>query len=114
MKPKTFYRVCQKDTLQGLWYSQGGTFSGLIHNQFSFCKNHKLKMDFDSELVGWVSVVEHLDHLWAWFTKEDVKKLQDHGWFIHSFISSEYRFYERFQHLVMKQNSCKVNEIIRI
>jgi hypothetical protein len=25
---KTFYRVCHKDTLQGLWYDYQGNFTG--------------------------------------------------------------------------------------
>jgi hypothetical protein len=114
MKPKTFYRVCRKDTLQGLWYDVNGNFSGLIHNKLSFCKNSDLKMDFDPELVGWLSVVDELDHLWAWFTKEDVKSLQAHGWFIHSFIANEYKFYEKFQHLIIRQGSSRVNQIIKL
>ena len=114
MKSKEFYRVCHKETLQGLWYLPNGNFSGLIHNRLSFCANNELKMDFDPELVGWLSVVEKLDHLWTWFRKEDVKKLQRHGWFIHSFISSEYKFYERFQHLIIKQSECRVKRIIEI
>jgi hypothetical protein len=44
MVNKTFYRVCNNDSLQGLWYNYDGTFTGLIHNEFNFCVNNELKM----------------------------------------------------------------------
>lgn len=37
---KLFYRVCNHETEQGLWYSFNGNFTGLIHNEFNFCKNN--------------------------------------------------------------------------
>jgi len=100
---KTFYRVCSIDSLQGLWYDFDGNFTGLIHDKFNFCANHELRMDFDPELVGWLSAVEELEHLWQWFSKDDVKKLQEHGYYIYQFEASQHKFYERFQHLVIKQ-----------
>ena len=102
---KTFYRVCNPDSQQGLWYDFNGKFVGLIHEQFDFCTNSKLAMDFDEELVGWLSATESLDDLWKWFTIEDVKELQKHGWYIHSYEATEYRFYDRFQHMVIAQES---------
>ena len=101
---KTFYRVCNLVTMQGLWYDYSGEFTGLIHNEFDFCTNNELKMDFDPELIGWLSAVEELDHLWQWFSKEDIKRLQDHNYFIHQFESEEHKFYERFQHLIINQD----------
>ncbi len=102
---KTFYRVCNLETMQGLWYDYQGEFTGLIHNDFNFCTNNELKMDFDPTIVGWLSAVEELEHLWAWFTKDDVMKLQEHDYFIHQFEAEESRFYERFQHLIIKQDT---------
>ena len=102
---KTFYRVCNLNTMQGLWYDYNGEFTGLIHNEFKFCLNNELRMDFDPEIVGWLSAVEELDHLWAWFSKQDVHNLQKHGWFIHQFEAQESKFYERFQHLIIKQET---------
>lgn len=107
MSKQTYFRVCHKDTLQGLWYTFNGEFTGLIHDEFSFCTNTELKMDFDPEIMGWVSAVETLDLLWNWFTKEDVIKLQKHGWFIHEYESEDIKFYERFQHTVIKQVTSK-------
>lgn len=100
----TFYRVCNLNTMQGLWYDYNGEFTGLIHKEFKFCTNNELRMDFDQELCGWLSAVKELDHLWQWFSKQDVKQLQEHGYFIHQFECNEHRFYERFQHLVIKQD----------
>ena len=52
MSKQTYFRVCHKDTLQGLWYTYEGEFTGLIHNEFGFCQNNALRMDFDEEIVG--------------------------------------------------------------
>jgi len=101
---KRFYRVCNLDTMQGLWYDFKGEFTGLIHNDFKFCDNSELKMDFNPEIVGWLSAVEEVDQLWAWFSKRDIKELQTYGYFIHQFESTEHKFYERFQHTIIKQS----------
>ena len=114
MSKQTYYRVCHKDTLQGLWYDWKGRFTGLIHEEFSFCLNNKLEMDFDEEIVGWLSAVKNLEDLWAWFTKEDIAQLQEHGWFIHEFHAEDVKFYDRFQHTVIKQDTSKVIKIIVI
>jgi nicotinic acid phosphoribosyltransferase len=108
---QTYFRVCHKDTLQGLWYAFNGEFTGLIHNQFSFCANTNLAMDFDEEIVGWLSAVETLENLFFWFTEKDIKALQKHGWFIHEFEAEDVKFYERFQHTVIKQDTSKVVKV---
>lgn len=105
---RSFYRVCNPDTQQGLWYKFDGTFSGLIHEEFDFCFNSQLKMDYDEELVGWLSVADDLDHLWGWFTTEDVANLQKHGWFIYEYEATEWKFYEKFQHNVISQATSKL------
>lgn len=110
----TFYRVSNTDTQQGLWYDQSGKFTGLIHDKFNFCKNNDLKMDFDPELVGWLSAVPTLEQLYHWFTKEDILELQKHGYYIHKYETLEHRFYERFQHHVINQNNSKIIEKIVI
>jgi len=103
---KRFYRVCNTETQQGLWYQFNGLVSGLIHNEFNFCKHNSLAMDFDSNLVGWLSATDSLDDLYNWFPQEDIKRLQEHGWFIHVYESNDYKFYEKFQHLVINQDNC--------
>lgn len=105
---KTFFRVCKPDTKQGLWYNSDGTFSGLIHDRFDFCANSSLAMDFDPELVGWLSAVPTLEDLFVWFTVEDIKKLQFRGWFIYEYEATVVKFYEKFQHYVICQNTSTV------
>src|SRR6478735_3708393 len=105
---KKFYRVCNPSSQQGLWYDFDGNFTGLIHDRFAFCTNSKLAMDFDEELVGWLSATETLEDLWKWFTREDVEKLQDHGWFIFEYEATDYKFYDRFQHMVISQETSKL------
>jgi hypothetical protein len=50
-------------------------------------------MDFDEEIVGWLSAVENLEDLWVWFSKEDIRKLQEYGWFIYEYQVKDYKFY---------------------
>lgn len=109
---KDFYRVCNLDTKQGLWYDQQGNFTGNIHNQFNFCTNNKLEMEFDSLLVGYLSATPELDSLYQWFTKDDIMKLQEHGYFIHKYSTDDYKFYERFNHWVIGQNKSNITEKI--
>ncbi len=101
LNKKTFYRVCNENTEQGLWYGYNGSFTGLIHTKFNFCLNSELKMDFDPELVGWLSAVETLEDLYKWFPKEDILELQKHGWYIHKYETDSFKFYDRFQHYVI-------------
>ena len=106
--------MCHKDTLQGLWYDYDGNFTGLIHEDLNFCANNELLMDFDPEIVGWLSATESLEQLWRWFTKDDIQKLQDHGWFIHEFEAIDYKVYERFQHIIIKQDTSVVTKLITL
>jgi len=94
--------------MQGLWYDFKGTHTGLIHNEFNFCLNKDLKMDFDPELKGYLSATDSLETLYNWFTKEDIINLQKHNYFIHVFESDDYKFYDRFQHLVINQSKSKL------
>ena len=105
---KTFYRVCRPETAQGLWYDSEGNFTGLIHGELSFCTNSKLKMEFDPEIVGWLSATESLDNLYKWFTVDDIKQLQGRGYFIHEYLVSSYKFYDRFQHYIICQKTSKI------
>lgn len=114
LKPKTFYRVCNEQTGQGLWYGYKGNFTGLIHDKFSFCKNRELEMDFDSELVGWLSATESLEDLYNWFTVEDIEELQKYGWYVYKYETYDYKFYEKFQHYIINQvTSKRVTKILR-
>jgi hypothetical protein len=108
-----FYRVCNNKTKQGLWYTQEGIHTGLIHNEFNFCTNSNLPMDFDPELTGWLSAVMNLEDLWKWFTKEDILQLQNHDFYIYEYEVTSHKFYNRFQHFVINQETSKpVKQII--
>ena len=111
---KKYYRICHRETLQGLWYDFNGNFTGLIHDKFTFCMNTKLEMEFDETIVGWLSAVEKLHELFQWFSHDDIRQLQKHGWFIHEFEADEVMFYDRFKHLVIKQDNARVLRIIEI
>lgn len=114
MIPKEFYRVSHQDTHQGVWYDITGNFTGLIHKEFNFCKNSNLAMDYDTELVGYLSATTSLEDLYQWFPIEDIRKLQEYGWFIHKYKSADYKFYERFQHEVINQDTMECIEKIVI
>lgn len=109
-----FYRVCNDKTKQGLWYDFTGGFTGLIHNDFKFCLNNELRMDFDKELVGWLSAVDSLDDLFNWFSKDDVIKLQEFGWSIHEYESESYKMYEKFNHIVIDKSKSSVIRVIKL
>lgn len=104
---KVFYRVCNENTLRGLWYDYNGKFTGIIHNEFNFCKHKDLEMDYDPELVGWLSATDTLDKLFEWFPIQDILKLQEEGWFLHKFVATDAKFYDRFQHIVINQETSK-------
>lgn len=100
-----FYRVSNTDTGQGLWYNYNGQFTGLIHDKFKFCKVNELKMDFDPELVGWLSATKTMEELYNWFSEGEIKQLQDHGWYIHEYEVTRHKWYERFEHFIIKQDT---------
>ncbi len=108
MDKKTFYRVCNPQTHQGLWYDFQGNFTGLIHNRFSYCANNALKMDYDPEIVGFLSATRTLEDLYQWFSLGDILRLQCDGWFVYEFESTNYKWYERFSHWVIKQDDSRV------
>lgn len=109
---KLFYRISNEETHQGVWYDINGNFTGFIHDKFNFCKNNTLAMDFDPELKGYLSAADNRDVLDKWFSEEDIKKLQEYGWYIHVYESDDYWFYERFQHYVINQSTMRLVEKI--
>lgn len=111
---KKFYRVSNLETQQGLWYDFKGNFTGLIHDKFNFCQNNQLKMDFDEELIGYLSATPDLETLFVWFTKNDILQLQEHGYYIHEYKTDDYKFYERFQHHVINQEKSIIIRQIKL
>ena len=103
---RTFFRVSNTQTNQGLWYSYDGEHTGLIHTKFNFCTNKDLPMPFTPEIVGYLSTADSMEALWHWFSKEDVLKLQDHGYYIHQYESDDYKFH--VNHWVINKESCKL------
>jgi len=107
---KTFYRVANSETNQGLWYDRQGNFTGLIHDKFNFCKNRDLQMPFDKDIVGWLSATDDLESLWHWFSKEDIENLEKHGYFITSYTSSSYRYHNN--HWVICEKTSLIKKTI--
>ena len=105
---RLFYRI-GTDNSQGLWYNNQGEFTGLIHREFQWCKASELLMPFETELVGYISVADSLEHLYQWFSKEEIIKLQDLGFSILEYLSEDYKFYERYNHNVISQKTSIVN-----
>lgn len=77
-----YYRIAHENTTQGLWYNAFGEFTGLIHKELNFCMNSTLPMPFDPDIVGWLSVTDSLEDLFNWFSKEDINRLENYGFFI--------------------------------
>ena len=109
---KTFFRIANPNTLQGLWYDYQGEFTGLIHNQFDFCENSGLQMPFDPQLKGYLSATESLEQLYQWFPQADILRLQKAGYVIHEYQSDDYKFYDPYQHLVINQAKSLITNTI--
>ena len=110
---KLFYRV-GTETVEGLWYNKKGEFTGLIHTEFNWCNASKLEMPFDNELVGYLSVADSLEHLYSWFTKEEIFKLQELGFSVYEYISDNFKFYEKYQHNVISQETSLIHNKIHL
>lgn len=111
MNTKSYFRVCHKDTLQGVWYDYKGQFTGLIHDKFDFCMHNTLEIPYDPEIVGWISATNKLEHLFQWFPESDILKLQKYGYYIHEFEATDVKHYAVFNHEVIKQDTSKVKRI---
>ena len=100
---KRYYRVANINTDQGLWYDMKGKFTGLIHNQYNFCKNCELPMPYDPDLTGWLSATDSLDDLYLWFPPEDIQRLEEFGYRIFEYATVKVKPYRN--HLVINQKS---------
>jgi hypothetical protein len=103
MKLKVFYRVANNTTKQGLWYDFKGNFTGVIHTKFDFCMNSTLLMPYDSSIKGWLSATDTFSTLFFWFSKEDILRLQEHGYRIAVYAASDFRYYNN--HWIIKQDN---------
>lgn len=112
MTPKIFYRIANNKTKQGLWYDYEGNFTGLIHNTYNFCGASALPMPFDQTLVGWLSTTDKLETLFLWFTKEEIKKLEESGYELTVYEATDYKVYEN--HWVINQATSIIKVTIPI
>mgnify|MGYP001373906734 CR=1 FL=1 len=103
MSKKQFYRIANNQTQQGLWYDFQGNFTGLIHNEFNFCKNTELPMPFDPEIQGWLSATDSLEDLYNWFTKEDISRLEQFGYRISLYEADDFKMHNN--HFVINQET---------
>lgn len=109
---KTFYRIANNKTKQGLWYDQEGKFTGLIHDKFDFCTNSELPMPFNKNIIGWLSATDSLEDLYNWFSKEDIFKLQKHGYYITVYSAKDYTIHEN--HYLILQDTSVVEYTLNI
>ena len=109
---KLFYRIGAEDN-QGLWYNPQGKFVGRIHEEFKWLGASDLEMPFERELQGWLSVADSLEHLYQWFSPQEIIKLQQQGFSILEYKASEVKWYDRYQHRVIsKESSILTNKLI--
>lgn len=103
---KIFYRVENPTTQNGLWYDIDGNFTGTIHQkEFDKLQNHKLPMPFNENIQGWLSCVEKLEEIDAWFNEEDMKILRHKGYMLSEYESSDFKKVDG--HWIIKRDSSK-------
>ena len=103
---KIFYRVENPTTQNGLWYDIDGNFTGTIHQkEFDKLQNHKLPMPFNENIQGWLSCVEKLEEIDAWFNEEDMKILRPKGYMLSEYESSDFKKVDG--HWIIKRDSSK-------
>lgn len=60
-------------------------------------------MPYNEKIFGWLSATDSLEALFFWFTKEDIKRLEPHGFTISEYEASEYKQHEN--HWLIKQDN---------
>ncbi len=111
---KLFYRI-GVESGQGLWYNNKGEFTGNIHtNEFSWLKASQLKMPFEEQLVNYLSVADSLEHLYQWFDREEIIRLQQIGFYVYEYQSNDYKFYDLYKHNVINANTSIITNRITL
>ena len=114
-KKEYFYRVgILRNDNTGLWYNQKGEFTGLIHEKYDWLGASKLQMPFDTEIVGYLSVADSMKHLYQWFTKDEILRLQLDGYAIFEYVADDFKFCDLYQHNVINQKTSTINNIIKL
>jgi len=110
---KLFYRV-GIESGQGLWYNNKGEFTGDIHTaNLNWLQASQLKMPFEEQLVGYLSVADSLEHLYQWFSREELSNLQKIGFCVYEYEASDFKFYDLYKHNVINaKTSIITNKII--
>ena len=110
---KYFYRVGNDNT--GLWYSKEGQFTGKIHtDSFNWLKASALPMPFDNNLVNYLSVADSLQHLYKWFGKDEILRLQGIGYTVEEWVADDYKFHDLYAHNVINKNTSVLNTKIKL
>ena len=81
------YRIENPLTMQGMWYSGEGLYTGLI-TRFGDALCQDVPMDFDPQFkIGgdWFSACDTVEGLRAWFSKNDISRLQSMGYGLYEF-----------------------------
>lgn len=110
---KLFYRV-GTDSKEGLWYDKEGNFTGLIHTEFDFCGASSLQMPFEQTLVGYLSVADTLEHLYTWFSRDEILRLQHKGYSIYEYLATDFKFYDMYKHNVINQTTSLITNKIHL
>jgi hypothetical protein len=113
IEKRLFYRV-GVDTAEGLWYTPQGKFTGKIHDEYSWLGASALEMPFDEEVVGYLSVADSMEHLYEWFTKDEIIKLQKEGFKVFEYEASDWKFYEPYQHNLINEKTSVIKRIIEL
>lgn len=104
---KIFYRVENPKTQNGLWYDIEGNFTGIIHrDEFNMLQNHKLPMPFNKDIQGWLSCVEKIEEIEAWFNKDDMMILRPKGYVLSEYESTDFKKVDG--HWIMKREASKI------
>lgn len=113
MKEKRlFYRV-GVDTADGLWYTPEGVFTGKIHTEYNWLGASELEMPYDNEVKGYLSVADSIEHLFKWFTEEEIIRLQELGFSVYEYEATDWKFYEMYQHNLINQQTSVIKRTIK-
>ena len=110
---KLFYRI-GVDNQQGLWYNKSGEFTGLIRKQYNWLTASVLIMPFEQELVGYLSVADSLEHLYQWFSREEILKLQEDNFLVYEYLASDFKFYNLYNHNVINESTSVLHNKIKL
>lgn len=88
---KTFFRIGNMYTQDGLWYNQDGEYTGLIHKDYEYCRSSKLPMKFDKDIVGYLSATETFSDLLNWFPISDIHQLEMKDFRVCIYQSDDYK-----------------------